>query len=187
MKQSITVQLDLSDLTPEAVHDAVIKEVVRHVLGYPTADEQDEFDDLVVPPAFLNTLRAEVSERVRTQVKGAVEQAVPAVVQEELSREFQPMNPWGENAGKVTTIRAMIGEYARSWLTEKVDERGQPGSYNDRKAPRLVWALKAQVDEVWKTELSSLAKDTATQIKTELADKVARDVSTTVKQLLGLK
>jgi len=184
----ITIEVEIPAHSPEQLWEAIVSEATRKVLDIQRVRHTDEdgYEWTEDSIGLLGALRHRVEEKVSSTVKESVEAAVPALVDEVLSAEFQPMTKWGEKTGEPTTIRAMAGRHAHDWLTEKVSENGR-NDYNARKAPRLHWAVKNIIDEMWQKDLRTVAQEAGKQIREELAGRISADVSATVRKIVGIK
>lgn len=187
---TLTLEVEVPDLDPDAFREAVLRAAVDRVLGVTITTKQDPETGETWEgrnEAAFKALRQSVQEAIEQRVQQVVEQRVPVVVDEVLAQEFTPMNRWGERAPKATTIRAMIGEYAERWLTESVNRRDGGTGYSDGgKVPRLHYLIIVEVESAFKAHLSKVATDAAHEVKAQLAGKVSTEISDTVRRLLGL-
>lgn len=190
---ALTVNVPIADLSPEAIERAIIDAAVNRVLGIApraTYDEGGEYTGDVPDTRALDRMRAAVAEAIGQRTKAMVEERVPAVIDEALGATFQPMTAWGEPAGKETTLRAMVYEYAKSYCETRVRaDNGEPDPHNYHgggKTNRLHWIIRKQVDEYVTTGLRDELKSVADEIKPALRERLSAAVSETVNRLLGV-
>lgn len=185
----ITVNIPIDDLSPEAIREAVIALAANRILGVTNSEHEDEDGNTWTQEHadYRDKMRREVEQAVERKVAEAVEAEVPATVREVLNGEFQPMDRWGNSKGQKTTIRDMVHDYAKTWLDQMVNERGDADIYRDDvKRTRLSWLVIHYVEETYKGELKAMVDATAAEIKPALRNKLADAVSETVSRLLGV-
>lgn len=183
---ALTVNIPISDLSPEAIHAAVIKAAVDRVLGISEGEGYDEdgnpfsrtFD------AKFKQMRHEVQEIAEKQICEEVARKVPAVVDEIINGQFHPTNAYGERMGKTATIREYIGEYAKTWLTETVDANGRPSTYGDR-APRLHVIIKQEVDKQWAATIKAETDKITADIRAQMSGKISAAIAEVVTRIVG--
>lgn len=171
---TLSVEVPLSDLTPESVRAAVIEAAVDRLF------EADPFED----SPFMRTMREQVRQKVGERVTAVVDARVPAIVDDVLTAKFQPFDPWGEARGEETTLRQMIYNRAHRWLSESIDSSGQTHGSNRR--PRIHWLVAGAVEDCFKKELATEVKKAADEVRAALVGKVSAEITKTVSALLKL-
>jgi len=185
----ITVTIDVPEFADGELRDAIVEKALDHVFEVQRQDFYDDEGDLHRQErrsVILTKLRTMVDEEARKAIVTATEERVPALVDEVMAGEFQPMTKWGERKGEPTTIRRMVGEHATAWLAENVNNYGKTDRYADKKTPRLHYLIQKEVAETFQRDLKDIASKAAAEVKAGLADKVSAEVSLTVRRLLGI-
>ena len=186
---SVTVQVPVTNLTAEAIENAVIAQALAAVLGTKGIgyDEDGEpfarYDDTTI-----KKMRAMVEAQLSTRVEKMVADLGPTLVSDVLNAEFQPMTAWGEHSGPPTTIRHMVYNYARSWLDGDVQENGAEirGYYGGAKVKRLHFTIRAEVDKFFKTEADAVVKQITAEVKPAIAARLTAAVAESVNRILGV-
>lgn len=183
---ALTINVPLSDLSPEAIHDAIIAAAVDRVLGVGTRTKNDEDGTPyeVADNRRLDQMRKEVRDITTARIEAVVAEKVPAIVSEALEGTFQPTTSWGEKKGEPTSMREVILKTATTWLSETVDGRGEK-NYNG--VPRARWLMQQSVESVFNKELKAEVDKAAAEIKAGLVGKVSTAITETVARLVGLK
>lgn len=197
----ITVNVpEFSEFMEDDIREAVLSACVDRVLGNFVSDEDeliegrrgDDPDDFKparkkVDGAFLTKLRQQVEEHALMTVKGAVEQRVPALVDEVLNGTFQPVTRWGETSAP-TTLRAMIGKFGTDYLNATVDAKGSSSGYdaNNSKVTRLHFLISQMVPQVYAASMKGFVEEQAAEVKRAFANRVSGEITETVQRLLGL-
>lgn len=187
----ITVQIPVTNLSAEAIEEAIIRASVNRVLGITTrfvTDEDGDNEEEIPDTRALDRMKAEVERQVGERIAEVVAAEVPATVREVLNGTFQPMTRWGEKDGGPTTIRDMVHGYAKKWIDEAVDARGESQQYRTDgvRRPRLHWIVMQHVEEAYKATLKAEVDAVAGEIKPMLRAKLSEAVSETVSRLLGV-
>jgi len=197
---TLTINLpEFDDISPDELREAVKTALVDHVLGTYINDEDELIegrrgDDPAdfrpsrkkVEGAFLAQMRHEAQEHLLAKVKTVVESRTVAVVDEILAGEFRPVDRFGD-AGKPTTLRAVIGNYGMDYLTAEVDEQGRTDSYaSGRRQSRLSFLVKQITADVFAKELKAEVDKAAAEFKRSMAGKISGEITQTVNRLLGL-
>lgn len=185
---ALTVNVPISDLSPDAIREAVINAAVREVLGIRVVVNigEDGDESFTETNDTLRAFRARVQAQVETSAKDIVAANGAAFVNDILSREFQPMTSWGETKGKPQTIRSMVGEFAVAWLHEKVDQNGRNDGYGDKSSHRVHWLIRQEVERAFKEELRAAVNEVSAEIKPTIAKTFTAAVAETVNRLLGV-
>lgn len=186
---SITVEIPAINMTAEALERAVVAQALATVLQTKDIswDEDGEpfvrFDD-----TMIKRLRAEVSDQMSKRVTALVDQTGPTLVADVLNAEFQPQTPWGEPAGKPTTIREMVYTYAKGWLDADVQPDGRPivGYYSGPKMRRLHWMIHAEVEAFFKKEAADVVSKITAEVKPAIAQRLTAAVAESVNRILGV-
>lgn len=186
---SVTVHVPVTNLTPEAIENAVIAQALAAVLGTKNIsyDEDGEpfarYDDTTI-----KKMRAMVEAQLSTRVEKMVADLGPTLVSDVLNAEFQPMTAWGERSGPPTTIRQMVYQHARSWIEGEVQENGQEirGYHGGPKVKRMHWLIHAEVENFFKKEATDVVKQITAEVKPAIAARLTAAVAESVNRILGV-
>jgi hypothetical protein len=156
-----------------------------------TRDHYDE--EPVVEPVSLGemvvaelaaTLRDEIRRDVRDEVRKAVlptiQAEVSGVVREALTGDIQRLNRWGEREGDKTTLRDMIADDVKAYLTEPQ----QRSSYDQRKGG-FRELLREQVDDAMRKDLHATIAEARKQVVGQVQSKAAALIAGAVKDGLS--
>lgn len=116
---------------------------------------------------------------INTNIKRLVDESAKAKIDEVLTnelmgllkQEYTPTNMWGEPTGEPTTIRDALAEHARTFWTQKVDNKGQARTGYGTK-PRHEWLF----GEIVKDEFAKAINQEATNIVGALKDSLRDDL-----------
>lgn len=185
----VTVNIPVTDLTAEAIEEAVINRCVAKVLGTDSEgyDEDGElyrkYDD-----ALIKRMRAATENLIVERIGVVVEKNGDTFVADVLNGQFQPMNEWGEKKGAPTSIREMVYKHARAWLDMGVKPDGSAVDryYSGPQIRRLHWLVSSEVAAAFKGEIGEQVKAVAAEIKPAIAKQFTAAVAETVNRLLGV-
>jgi hypothetical protein len=185
----ITVEIPLSDLTPQAIHDAIIAAAVDRVLDIHDDMSEDEDGNVArrMNDRYLRTLREQVRTTCEAKIRAIVDQKAPEIVDDVLRGEFQPTNIYGERRGETTTIREMVMGMAKTWMETMVDQNGSTSGYGDNRHPRLQWVLRKEIDKAMTDTLAAEVKAAAAEVKPMIAGKLSGAIAETINRILGVK
>lgn len=124
-----------------------------------------------------------LKSRVLTAVTAKATTHIDAVLAETVSRladtEFTPVDEWGDRKGKATTLREMIKTRALSYLTQKVDERGNPSTYHAAMS-RATWLAQKAAEDAMTLEVKKELSNAVATAKDELRKQVAQFIADTL-------
>lgn len=185
---TLTIDVPACDMTPEAMEEAIISAAVRQVLGIRTEvrtdDEGDSYE--VETNDTVKAYRARVEKEIADRTKAIVESYGAKFVADIMESGFTPVDRYGD-AGKPTTIRKSVSEYARAWMEAKVDGRGQSNQYNNGEMTRLNYLVRQEVERAFKEELRGMINETAAAIKPEIARQIREAVGSAINGALGVR
>lgn len=131
-----------------------------------------------------------IRERVDAALGKDVSKKIDDVLTKEfdalLSREYVPVDMWGEPTGKATTIRDQLVAHARTFWDEKVDENGKKTtSYGGR--PRHEWLLGRIIGDEFTKALSLHYIDVAAAIKDAVRDDAHASIDKHIDTIFRVK
>lgn len=112
-------------------------------------------------------------EEIRAQLAPAIAEA--------LANPIRRTNSYGERIGEDTTLREVIVDEARKWMTTKADDRY--GSNNTETNLRKM--IREAVRDTFATEIAEAVKQAREAVVTELGTTVSEMVADTVRQALA--
>ena len=132
-----------------------------------------------------------VNQRIEQRIKEYFENSVKAQIDAFLSSEMErllnqtinPVDIWGEQTGKPTTIRAQLAERAKEFWEVKVDREGRPSIYGGepRHTQLMKNIAKEEFDKAIKANAETIIgafkavlKADATKLVAEHIDKLIR-------------
>ena len=186
---TLTIEVPACNMTPEVMEEAVVTEAVRQVLGIRTEIRHDEDGEEYEAEVndTVKAYRARVEAEIATQTRAMVASVGPQFVTDILEGGFTPVDQYG-NAGKPTTLRRSVSEYAREWLEAKVDRNGSTATYYDSNGiTRLHWLVRQEVERAFKAELQTMIAETAATIKPEIARQIREAVGTAINAAIGVR
>jgi hypothetical protein len=120
-----------------------------------------------------------LAERVRTIRDEEIRAAIAPAIAEAVSAPIQSTNRYGEKTGEQTTLRELIADEARRYLTQPADN-----NYRNQ-GTRLQIAVREAVDGAFSEEIAAEVKQARDAVTTQLGTTVAVLVTDAVKQALA--
>lgn len=124
---------------------------------------------------FRDRVQAIRDEEIRAQLAPAIAEA--------LANPIRRTNSYGEQTGPDTTLREVIVDEARKWMTSKADDRY--GSNNS--ATNLQKMIRSAVEETFQKEIAAEVKAAKDAVSNQLGKTVAELVSSAVQQALAAR
>lgn len=121
-----------------------------------------------------------LAERVRTIRDEEIRAAVAPAIAEAVSAPIQSTNRYGEKTGEQTTLREVIADEARRYLTERNTD-----SYARDKGTRLQVAVREAVDAAFREEIAAEVRQARDAVTKQLGTTVALLVTDAVQQALA--
>lgn len=122
---------------------------------------------------IVGELEHEIRRDVRAKVSKAIEDQINAIVLDTLTREFQPVDEFGDPKGEPSTVKAIIATKARKYMNEQVGTDGRASNTYGTKQPRWEWIIcqlvGQAIDRQVKEEIAILAKDAKAKAHLEVA------------------
>jgi hypothetical protein len=131
--------------------------------------------------AIARKIEKAISDKVDRLVDEAVRKIIgdraEALVREALDKPRQKTNEWGMPTGTTVTFAELIPNIVDSYLNTKVDEKGNPSTYNDNKRTRMGWIIaehvRAHIDPVTTSAVATVTK----QARDVVAQRIATFMS----------
>lgn len=124
---------------------------------------------------------SKVMTEAQSKINSAVYEAVKTTCGNALDIKFQPLDKWGDKAGKPTTVREMFYDKAKEWWNQGVDAQGKPCSQYSVKSTMAQWhaeqAVKGVISTTLNEEMGTIIKNAQTQVKTNIAQAIANFVA----------
>lgn len=155
-------------------------------LGYnPETGEVDEIP-LTLGASVADIIARRLIDGMRSDVRTAVLQAVTDTIQaevlnivrEQLATPLRKTNRWGEPEGQTQTLRELLAEDVKSYLTEKVPDRH---SYNDVRRGGFRELLKHEVDDALTKDLRDVITEARKQVVGQVQKKAAALIAEAIK------
>lgn len=161
--ETVTVTIHLDAITG-GIREAVIRSVAASIIDRET-------DNIV--------------REARRQADKAIEAELGRIVNDAMTKAFQPVDSWGEAKGEQTTLRALLEKKASEFIETRVDYEGKPvtGYYNERNGtPRwkfyaeqvVTAAIAAQMKQATDAYMVEVKAKINDAVSTLLAEKVAK-------------
>lgn len=123
-------------VSQESTHPEPIQIVLTMdtTVGYDHDDDPISLGDKVIN-RLVSNLTAKFADQAKAQLNAALAVAIEAkateLVDAAIEQPFQKTNTWGEPIGPATTLRELIDEKIKAFLTARVDSypRNTPQSY----------------------------------------------------------
>ena len=146
-----------------------------------------EWNESAVMGQVTDKVTSLVYDSIREQVGQAVLNCLDAkvneAIQEVMEREIRPKDRWGDSAGEPVTIRALLQRDVETWLTERVNSRGETSSsrYNDTKL-RIHWLFREALDKDLHTQVKKAIKENIGSVEAMIDDEVKAKIAQLIKQ-----
>lgn len=109
-------------------------------------------------------------------VRATIQSSVGEIIEKAVNEPIQQHNHYGEKVGEPTTLKALIGKAAESYLGTKVDARGETG-YNANQS-RLDFIVKknveATIDYTMQKEIKKAVEAAVAAAQFKVAEAVAK-------------
>jgi hypothetical protein len=159
----------------------------EEVLNLAAAKLTDAFaDDGELSNIAERNIRERVEQKIGKGLELRIDQFLSAEMEKLMSKEIVPVDIWGENTGKATTIKAELHRRAREFWDVRVDSDGKPsGSYGGE--PRHVHLMKQIVKEEYSKAIKENAEEIVLAFKAALKADAARISSEHIDKLINIK
>lgn len=177
---SVTVELDFDKLAPYltdaegediasgSVEGLIVDLAARELMSQAVGKDRDSWRDVL---RRVNGIRDDIiAELVRPQVEEALEASITRT------------NSYGEPTGKTTTLREVIVDQAKQWLTKPGNSFGRRD--NDTNVQYLI---KQEVDRALTTELKAAVQDARSEVTEAVKAKAAEVLTETITKMAGGK
>jgi hypothetical protein len=114
---------------------------------------------------FRDRVQAIRDEEIRAQLA--------PVIAEALANPIRRTNNYGEQTGADTTLREVIVDEARKWMTSKATDRYGQSSGGANGGTNLQVMIRASVEDAFKTEIASAVKEVRDAVGTNVSELVA--------------
>jgi hypothetical protein len=171
---NITVNVD------EVTLDTAVAQIIRwdedgeqNVSGTRTVAEivAEQITARLIKDDRWRSLRDKMFE-VRTEV---IREALAPIVEQALAESFQRTNSYGEPAGGTVTMRQVIADEAKKFMTQPAD------TYNRDKGTVLQVMVRKEVEAALGTEIREAVKKAREQVSAEIGQMVANSVQAGLK------
>lgn len=172
---SITIELDFDKLAPYledvegeplgpgSVESLIVELAARRLLSNCVDMERSQYSEVY---RRIASIRDEtIAELVRPQIEEALE------------RSFTRTNSFGEPTGETTTLREVIVEEAKRWLTKPGDGFSRRGETN------VQHLINQEVDRALTSELKAAIQDARHEVTEAVKAKGAEVLTETIKRL----
>jgi len=112
------------------------------------------------------------SSRIEREAERIVTSKIAEKVDEMLSREFQPVDIWGDKVGGPTTISNIVERSLQNWWTATVGEDGKPvgRSHYGKKMPRAEYIMNGLITP----EVRRLAEEDIRKVVSETKGQMSK-------------
>jgi uncharacterized membrane protein YheB (UPF0754 family) len=179
------------DVTLQVPMDALLAAYTERIPEW--SGNPDEYSD-GPPPAVRDAIGERVAQIIAAQIldadmrkdiRRAIQDKVLATVAEAVgdavTGEIRQTNQWGEATGPVTTMRELIIQEAKDYLSKPVD------NYNRDKGTKATVLIRAEVDKAIKEDLNEALKVARAEVTALLKSKAADAIAATVAGMGGLR
>lgn len=203
----LTLHIDLSDLAPDTIRQAVIDTAIRQWVldrtyttvkrkkwvqdrdgsGKPVGEQYmaEVAERVEGPVAFRELIQKEVSAQITTMIQPHLRELMAEQVKEILAGEIQVMDQWGTANGPKVQIRELIRSTLDAFMREKVDSAGRHEPHGGK--TRLEWAVMNTSNEVFKTTFQPMVTAAVASIKTEVTARTTDALRAAVLNALNIK
>lgn len=145
----------------------ITKDELINLAAEKLADQHGDMEEIG------STAKRIIEERVKDvfsqKVDKLVTDALTKALNETLTKQYQPVDMWGEPVGTPTTIRDQLTQRARTFWDESVDEHGKPTQWGGK--PRHEHVYK----QIAKQEFERALKDNAETIVAQFKAAILSD------------
>ena len=165
---------DLDELQPSPQAKGSVK-VNASLIEY---DAERMFDAIVRIAAhqIVEQSRGDIRKAVHDEVRATIQSSVGAIIEKTVNEPIQQHNNYGEKVGEPTTLKALIGKAAESYLGTKVNERGETGYQANQS--RLDFIVKknveATIDYTMQKEIKKAVEAAVAAAQLKVAEAVAK-------------
>lgn len=154
-------------------------------LGVP--DDEFNFRDVVVAEAARRALDGETRTAVRERVTRIADDEIRSVlkpmIEEALTRAIQPTNSYGELKGAETTLREVIVERTRKWMTEVDPDAARRLNSTGARPTRIEAMIEKEVAVAVRTDLKDAMEEARKQVADGVREKAAEVISETIARM----
>lgn len=155
---------------------------------------ENESLDEVVRNQIIDGVVERISEQTIKSVKEDAEKRVIAKIEELITQTYQSFlnkgvtitDEWGDLLKENVKVYDLIKEKCDKWLTEKVDDRGEPSGYS-QKWTRMEWLINKQLKDQSKRMSDDLVKKVGTEIKKYINDAVKESIGEKLVKEIGIE
>ena len=126
----------------------------------------------------MQMLHDEISSRIdgflSSKANELMEETLRAEMENLMTRQFQPVNEWGEGKGSPTTLREQLQKRAEAYWQVSVDGKGSPQQYGGKPRHQMIFeqmakeqfgeAIKENLDDVIAGFREAMAKDASKMV-----------------------
>ena len=174
-KFTVTVDIDwLSEdcSLDDEIKGALASEVVRRISDTATSD--------------ISRKAAEMMDEKLEALSGEIGQRMNAMMDDFFDTPRDITDSWGTIKRKDVTARQLIAEAADKFFTERVNENGEPSSYNAKYSRMEYIATKAvNRDVTWAVEKA--VKDAVEKVKKTVKDTATKQLGEKLAEAVGLE
>ena len=120
--------------------------------------------------------RGDIRKAVQDEVQATIRASVGEIIEKAVNEPIQQHNHYGEKVGEPTTLKALIGKAAESYLGTKVNERGETGYQANQS--RLDFIVKknveATIDYTMQKEIKQAVEAAVAAAQLKVAEAVAK-------------
>ena len=141
-------------------------------------DAEKMFDSIarIAAHQIVEQSRGDIRKAVQDEVRATIQSSVGAIIEKAVNEPTQQHNSYGEKVGEPTTLKALIGKAAESYLGAKVDARGETGYRADQ--TRLAYIVKknveATIDYTMQKEIKQAVEAAVAAAQLKVAEAVAK-------------
>lgn len=181
---TLTLSVELPDLSPDALRDAIIDRAVDRICGTNRRRRDEDGDEV---DAWDSAIHADIRKAVSARVGEAINANVDRAVAEVLNKGFHTYTWDGRPDGPATTLREMVIKQLGIWLGQRVQSDGRlADSYTRDADTRIRQIVASNVADVFNKELAPQVKHAAAEIRVGLVHRLGSEVLNTVVSLLKL-
>lgn len=141
-------------------------------------DAEKMFDSIarIAAHKIVEQSRGDIRQAVQAEVRLTIQSSVGAIIETAVNEPIQQHNSYGEKVGEPTTLKALIGKAAESYLGAKVNERGETGySANQTRLDYIVKKnVEATIDYTMQKEIKQAVEAAVAAAQLKVAEAVAK-------------
>lgn len=148
-------------------------------------DQYIESDELSkrVESLIQKRLNEVFSERLLSKVDSFISEEMTKL----LAKEVAPVNLWGEQVGKPTTIRDALAERAREFWNQKVNADGKATTNDYYSKPRHEYLFGKIISDEFAKAVSQDTINIIGALKTALKDNMSQTLNNKLDELIKVK